>query len=273
MNADKLREKAVSKGLISADEASMLFDVDAFKLIPLSNVREIISVSKNDIKTIQGAKVITLRGSIPPLVMLQSLFGLFDSDNNGNHNHKDKFVVVVVERSEGRIGLVVDAALEQQEIVVKPQDEHLQGAMGLGSCIGLALYDRNAKVGGIAHIMLPDGKGDGNTGKSCKFADRAVPVLLKEMLQHKARKERIVAKIAGGASMFSAMDTLQIGERNAIVVKEALKKDRIRPVAEDTGGKCARSVTLDTCGGEFISALSCCFAFSSRRAVVESPRF
>ena len=100
--------------------------------------------------------------------------------------------------------------------------------------------------------MLPDGKGDGgNTGKCCKFADRAVPVLLKGMLQHKARKERIVAKIAGGASMFSAMDTLQIGERNAIVVKEALKKERIRLVAEDTGGKYARSVTLDTCSGEF----------------------
>lgn len=204
MDADKLREKAVSKGLKSAQEASMLSDEDAFKLIfmpgfstaekttevsgrgvgmgvvktkvealgglvdiqsemdmgtgimlklpittaiiqamlvdvcnnayaiPLSNVREIISVSKDDIKTIQGAKVITLRGSILPLAMLQSLFGLSANANNNNHNHKDKFVVVVVERSEGRIGLVVDAALEQQEIVVKPPDERLQGATGVG---------------------------------------------------------------------------------------------------------------------------------------------
>ena len=204
MDADKLREKAVSKGLMSADEASKLSDEDAFKLIfasgfstvekttevsgrgvgmgvvktkvealgglvdiqsemdmgtgimlklpittaiiqamlvdvcnnayaiPLSNVREIISVSKDDIKTIQGAKVITLRGSILPLAMLQSLFGLSANANNNNHNHKDKFVVVVVERSEGRIGLVVDAALEQQEIVVKPPDERLQGATGVG---------------------------------------------------------------------------------------------------------------------------------------------
>ncbi len=204
MNADKLREKAVSKGLKSAQEASMLSDEDAFKLIfasgfstaekttevsgrgvgmgvvktkvealgglvsirskmdmgteimlklplttaiiqamlvdvcnnayaiPLSNVREIISVSRDAVETIQGAKVITLRGSILPLVMLQSVFGLFGSDNNGNHNHKDNFVVVVVERSEGRMGLVVDAALEQQEIVVKPPDERLQGATGVG---------------------------------------------------------------------------------------------------------------------------------------------
>jgi chemotaxis protein CheD len=123
--------------------------------------------------------------------------------------------------------------------------------MGLGSCIGLALYDRHARVGGIAHIMLPDGKGDGNAGKCCKFADRAVPVLLKEMLRWNAKKERIVAKMAGGASMFSAMDTLRIGERNTEVVKEALKKERIRLVAEDTGRNCARTVTLDTCTGEF----------------------
>jgi len=204
LDPDKLREKAVSKGLKSEQEASKLADEDAFKLIfmsgfstaekttaisgrgvgmevvktkvealgglvdiqskmdrgtkitlklplttaiiqallvdvcnniyaiPLSNVREIISGSKDETETIHGAKVITLRDSILPLVMLQSIFGLSANDNNGNGNHKDKFVVVIVERSEGRIGLVVDAALEQQEIVVKPPDERMQGATGLG---------------------------------------------------------------------------------------------------------------------------------------------
>jgi chemotaxis protein CheD len=122
--------------------------------------------------------------------------------------------------------------------------------MGLGSCIGLALYDGHAKVGGIAHIMLPEGKDGSNTGKCCKFADRAIPLLLKEMLRYKAVKERIVAKIAGGASMFSAMDTLQIGDRNTIVVKEELKKAGIRLVAEETGGNSGRTVTLDTCTGK-----------------------
>ena len=122
--------------------------------------------------------------------------------------------------------------------------------MGLGSCIGLTFYDRFAKVGGIAHIMLPEGN-NGDSEKSCKFASRAIPVLLKEMLLYKAKKERIVAKIAGGASMFAAMDTLKIGERNAAVVKEELKKVGIKLVAEDTGKKCARTVTLDTRTGEF----------------------
>lgn len=122
--------------------------------------------------------------------------------------------------------------------------------MGLGSCIGLALYDRSAKVGGIAHIMLPESS-SGPTGKCCKFADRAVPVLVKELLRHKAEKERIVAKMAGGASMFSAMDRLQIGDRNAIVVKEELKEAGIRLAAADTGGNYGRTVTLDTCTGVF----------------------
>jgi Chemotaxis protein; stimulates methylation of MCP proteins len=123
--------------------------------------------------------------------------------------------------------------------------------MGLGSCIGLALYDRYARVGGVAHIMLPEGKSNCDAEKCCKFANRAVPLLIKGMLRYKARQERMVAKIAGGASMFSAMDSLQIGARNAKVVKEELKRMGIKLIAEDTGGNCARTVTLDTCTGEF----------------------
>lgn len=60
----------------------------------------------------------------------------------------------------------------------------------------------------------------------------------------------MVAKIAGGASMFAAMDTLQIGEKNTEVVKKALKDEGIRLVAEDTGGNCGRTITLDTRTGE-----------------------
>jgi chemotaxis protein CheD len=115
--------------------------------------------------------------------------------------------------------------------------------MGLGSCIGLTFHDRYAKVGGIAHIMLPDSRGF--VEKSCKYADTAVPLLLKEMMRSKAKKGQIVAKIAGGATMFSGMDTLQIGKRNTEVVKEALKNEGIILVAEDTGGSSGRTITLD----------------------------
>jgi chemotaxis protein CheD len=120
--------------------------------------------------------------------------------------------------------------------------------MGLGSCIGLTLHDRYAKVGGIAHIMLPDSRGI--VGKTCKYADTAVPLLLKEMVRHKAKKEQTIAKIAGGATLFSGMDTLQIGKRNADVVKEALKKEGIRLIAEDTGGSSGRTITFDVHTGK-----------------------
>lgn len=122
--------------------------------------------------------------------------------------------------------------------------------MGLGSCIALTLYDKRSKVGGIAHVMLPDSRGDCDAKKCCKYADRAIPILLREMARCDAKKEHIVAKIAGGASMFAAMDSLQIGEKNAEVVKNALKAERIRLVAEDVGGNSGRTVTLDTCTGD-----------------------
>ena len=115
--------------------------------------------------------------------------------------------------------------------------------MGLGSCIGVTLHDRFAKVGGIAHIMLPES--NGIVENSCKYADTAVPLLLKEMLRHNAKKNLIEAKIAGGATMFSTMDTLQIGKRNTEVVKEALKNEGIQLIAEDTGGSSGRTITLD----------------------------
>ena len=123
--------------------------------------------------------------------------------------------------------------------------------MGLGSCIGLALYDRNAKVGGMAHVMLPESAGRCrcSTKRSCKFADRAVPILVDEMLQHNAAKSRMVAKLAGGASLFTTMDTLRIGEKNAEMVKKKLRQEGIRVVAEDTGGNYARTIKLDTCTG------------------------
>ncbi len=105
---------------------------DKIYAIPITNVNEIISLSRDDIETIHEAKVTMLRGSILPLVMLESIFGLSANPNNGNGNHRDKFVVVIVERSEGRIGLVVDAALEEQEIVVKPPDERFKGVTGVG---------------------------------------------------------------------------------------------------------------------------------------------
>ncbi len=85
---------------------------------------------------------------------------------------------------------------------------------GLGSCVGIALYDSQTRIGGLAHIMLPDSTQARATDNTAKFADTALPVLLNQIIALGASKARITAKIAGGSQMFSfaqATDVMRIG--------------------------------------------------------------
>lgn len=118
--------------------------------------------------------------------------------------------------------------------------------LGLGSCVGVTLYDNLTKVGGLAHVMLPDstlsGKKDYNPGK---FADTAIDVLIEEMLRLGASKNRMVSKIAGGAQMFqikSENNIMQIGKRNVEAVRNKLNQLNIRIVAEDVEGNYGRTI-------------------------------
>lgn len=125
---------------------------------------------------------------------------------------------------------------------------------GLGSCVGIALFDSVAKVGGLAHIMLPDSTQARSTENVAKFADTALPAMLSEIIKLGASKTRITAKIAGGAQMFTftnATDIMRVGERNAEAVRLALKKLDIRLLAEDTGGNYGRTVELKLDTGVF----------------------
>lgn len=118
---------------------------------------------------------------------------------------------------------------------------------GLGSCIGIALYDSVTRIGGLAHIMLPDSTQARSAENPAKFADTAIPLVLEEMIKLGAVKSRIVAKIAGGAQMFTfanTTDIMRVGERNAEAVRILLKKVDIRILAEDTGGNYGRTVEL-----------------------------
>ncbi|HEY3426927.1 MAG TPA: chemotaxis protein CheD [Negativicutes bacterium] len=118
---------------------------------------------------------------------------------------------------------------------------------GLGSCVGIALYDKVAKIGGLAHIMLPDSTQARSADNPAKFADTALPLMLNDMIKLGALKSRITAKIAGGAQMFTfanATDIMRVGERNAEAVRLMLKKIEIRLIAEDTGGTYGRTVEL-----------------------------
>ncbi len=113
----------------------------------------------------------------------------------------------------------------------------------LGSCVGICIYDRIKKVGGLAHILLPNDTSKGANPE--KYADTAVPLLVQQLIKEGAKKEFMSAKIAGGASMFKfdANVTLgQIGDRNVEEVKKALQELQIPLLQEDTGGNAGRVI-------------------------------
>ena len=118
---------------------------------------------------------------------------------------------------------------------------------GLGSCVGIALYDSVNKIGGLAHIMLPDSTQARSAENPAKFANTALPIMLDDMIKMGANKGRITAKIAGGAQMFTfanATDVMRVGERNGEALRKLLKKMDIRVIADDTGGNYGRTVEL-----------------------------
>lgn len=120
--------------------------------------------------------------------------------------------------------------------------------LGLGSCVGVALYDPITKIGGLAHIMLPDSTQIKRNTNLAKFADTGIIELLHQMNKVGVNKERIVAKIAGGAQMFEFQqmdEPLRIGTRNILAVKRLLKELSIPLIASDTGSNYGRTVEFD----------------------------
>ncbi|AJH01363.1 putative chemoreceptor glutamine deamidase CheD [Clostridium beijerinckii] len=127
--------------------------------------------------------------------------------------------------------------------------------IGLGSCIGIALYDRTVKVAGLAHIMLPDSTQFKSSTNPMKFADLAIPLLIDKMEKQGCKKRNLVAKIAGGASMFNFSDKSiisDIGKRNSDAVKKSLKEESIPIIAEETGGNKGRTMILYASDGKVI---------------------
>jgi len=117
----------------------------------------------------------------------------------------------------------------------------------LGSCVGIALYDSVAHVGGLAHIMLPSSsmRANGIIDNRMKYADTAIPDLVNELVRIGARRSRLIAKIVGGANMFSSFGTSfidTIGDRNIDAVKTVLSELGIPLIAEDVGANYGRTV-------------------------------
>jgi len=119
--------------------------------------------------------------------------------------------------------------------------------LGLGSCVGITLFDRAKKIGGMAHCMLPTYKGfEGQN--IAKFVDSAVIELINQLVRIGASRNALVAKIAGGAHMFGRSqnsDMLKIGERNAAAGLAILRQLSIPVQANDTGGSHGRTIELN----------------------------
>lgn len=124
--------------------------------------------------------------------------------------------------------------------------------LGLGSCVAIMLYDKDAKVGGMAHVLLPSRSLARDSSNPAKFPETAVPLLLQRMAQLGADPRRVVAKLAGGASMFAALmtpGTIQMGERNVVASRNALRDAAISITGEAVGGAQGRSVRFHLADG------------------------
>ncbi len=128
------------------------------------------------------------------------------------------------------------------EMVVSSDPNEELVALGLGSCIGLAIVDRAAGVAGLAHIVLPES--NDTVDQVGKFADTAVPELVNQMRRAGAVERRFETAIAGGARMFEMSGGLDIGSRNEAAVRAALAKQRITIKAAQTGGNAGRTVKI-----------------------------
>lgn len=127
--------------------------------------------------------------------------------------------------------------------------------LGLGSCVGVVLWDPVVKVCGMVHVMLPDSSAITNNSNLAKFADTGIDECLRQVLLKGAKKERLVSKIAGGAQMFSLNTSntmLRIGDRNVEAVMDKLRQLSIPLMARDTGDSYGRTVIFYPETGEYV---------------------
>ncbi len=119
----------------------------------------------------------------------------------------------------------------------------------LGSCAGVVLYDRSARLGGVAHIVLPHSRG--STDHPGKFADTAIPGLIADLdrLRGRHATSRLIAKLVGGARMFPTGSAMNIGQQNRNAVEQILAELGIPIIAKDVGGDTGRRLTLDLVTG------------------------
>ncbi len=132
------------------------------------------------------------------------------------------------------------------------QGEGILVTYALGSCIGLCFHDPRLRMGALLHIMLPLNMEAGRT-HPLKYADTGIRETLRQMEAKGASRSRMTVKIAGGAKMFEVTGGSglgNIGQRNIESVHAVLKRENIRLLAEEVGGKVARTLLFDVVSGQ-----------------------
>jgi chemotaxis protein CheD len=137
------------------------------------------------------------------------------------------------------------------DLAVGQGDDELV-AVGLGSCVAILLHDPERGIGGLAHVLLPSRALTRHVDRPAKFPHAAVPTLLEQMTALGASQRRIVARLAGGASMFASLaapGTIQMGERNLVAARQVLGAHNIPLVGEAVGGDFGRTVRMQCATG------------------------
>ncbi len=136
------------------------------------------------------------------------------------------------------------------ELVVSSKATDVLVAYGLGSCVGVTVYDPVAKVGAMLHAMLPlHRNGDAN---KTKFVDTGIPAMMQKVEKLGAKRSRLICRMAGGAQMLTAPgfnNVFNIGAQNAEQARKVLKKEGVRLRVEETGGHAGRTVKLHIANG------------------------
>ena len=138
---------------------------------------------------------------------------------------------------------VADWAVERDGVLV---------TLGLGSCVAIMLHDPAIGLGAMAHVLLPSKSLSRDRSNPAKFPETAVPFLLQRIVALGGVRKRLVAKLAGGASMFAQLmtpGTIQMGERNTVAARDALHAAAVPLVGQAVGGEQGRSVRFHVADG------------------------
>ncbi|MED0667344.1 chemotaxis protein CheD [Bacillus badius] len=144
------------------------------------------------------------------------------------------------------VGQVIKVGIADLNIVRPP---NVIRTSGLGSCVGVVIYDERMAIAGMVHVMLPDSSlaKSGHMNKA-KYADTGITELVAQLKAEGAQSYRLKAKIAGGAQMFQfnlQNSSFKIGPRNVEAVKRMLQVYHIPVIAEDVGGSSGRTIEFD----------------------------